>query len=157
MSAYLTAFMYCLTLALGCLFFVLIQHLCRVGWSVVVRRIAELVMMMVVPLAVLFLPIIATLLFGDGVLYRWDQASYAVDNHLPEKAWDNKTLWLNQGFFTVRAIVYFAIWSGLAYYYFRGSVEQDETGEKAVTDRLQYWSGPACMVMAPVWGSPWAM
>ena len=145
MSAYLTAFMYCLTLALGCLFFVLIQHLCRVGWSVVVRRIAELVMMMVVPLAVLFLPIIATLLFGDGVLYRWDQDGYAVDNHLPAMAWAEKTRWLNQGWFTVRAIIYFAIWSALATYYFRGSVEQDETGEKAVTDRLQYWSGPAVM------------
>ena len=58
MSAYLIAFMYCLTISLGCLFFVLIQHLCRAGWSVVVRRIAELVMMMVFPLAILFLPII---------------------------------------------------------------------------------------------------
>ena len=67
MSAYLTAFMYCLTIALGCLFFVLIQHLCRAGWSTVVRRIAELVMVMVIPLAVLFLPIVATL-----VGWRWD-------------------------------------------------------------------------------------
>ena len=56
MSAYLTAFMYCLTVTIGCLFFVLIQHLVRAGWSTVVRRIAELVMMMIMPLAVLFLP-----------------------------------------------------------------------------------------------------
>jgi hypothetical protein len=145
MAAYLTAFMYCLTITLGCLFFVLIQHLARAGWSAVVRRIAELVMVMVVPLAVLFLPILLTLLIGNGTLYSWDQEGFREANHLPLEAWTEKSRWLNQGWFTVRAIFYFAIWSALAIYYFRGSVEQDETGEKAVTDRLQYWSGPAVM------------
>lgn len=145
MSAYLTAFMYCLTIALGCLFFVLIQHLCRVGWSTVVRRIAELAMLMVIPLGVLFLPIVVTLLMGDGTLYNWDKVGYAEANHLPAAAWAEKSRWLSQGWFTIRAILYFAIWSALAIYYFRGSVEQDETGEKAITDRLQYWSGPAVM------------
>ena len=46
MSAYLVAFIYSLTLAIGSLFFVIIQHLVRAGWSVVVRRVAELFMML---------------------------------------------------------------------------------------------------------------
>lgn len=146
MSAYLTALVYCVTLAVGCLFFVLIQHLCRAGWSVIVRRIAELVMLMVIPLAVLFLPIIGSLLFGEGTLYRWDDPTYAADNHLPMAAWMEKTRWLTPGWFTIRAMIYFAIWSFLALYYYRGSVHQDETGDKSVTDRLQYWSGPAVML-----------
>jgi hypothetical protein len=146
MSAYLTAFMYCLTITLGCLFFVLIQRLCRVGWSVVVRRIAELVMVMVIPLSVLFLPIVGTLLIGEGTLYSWDQTSFQQDNHLPENSWTEKSRWLNQGWFTCRAIIYFSIWVGLAVYFFRGSVNQDETGDQATTDRLQYWSGPAVML-----------
>ena len=58
MSAYLTAFVYCLSIAVGCLFFVIIQHLVRAGWSVVIRRIAETVMLMVIPLAILFLSLI---------------------------------------------------------------------------------------------------
>lgn len=146
MSAYLTAVVYCVTLAVGCLFFVLIQHLCRAGWSVVVRRIAELVMVMVIPLAILFLPIIASLFFGEGTLYRWDDPNYATDHHLPLAAWAEKTRWLTPGWFTIRAVIYFAIWSGLAIYYYRGSVEQDATGDKSVTDRLQYWSGPCVML-----------
>ena len=146
MAAYLTALVYCVTLAVGSLFFVLIQHLCRAGWSVVVRRIAELIMIMIIPLAVLFIPIIASLLFGEGTLYRWDDPNYAVDNHLPMAAWAEKTRWLTPGWFTIRAIIYFAIWSALALYYYRGSVEQDQTGDKSVTDRLQYWSGPAVML-----------
>jgi hypothetical protein len=144
MSAYLTAFMYCLTVTLGCLFFVLIQHLCRVGWSAIVRRIAELVMMMVIPLAILFLPILATFM-GEGTLYSWAAHDYQEVNHIPEAVWNEKSKWLNPGFFTIRAIIYFAIWGFLAYRYFRGSVQQDQTGERAVTDRMQFWSGPAVM------------
>ncbi len=148
MSAYLTAFIYCLTIALGSLFFVLIQHLSRAGWSAVVRRVAELMMVMVFPLAILFLPIIVTLIGWDGLLYRWDDPNYAEVNGLPVAAWTEKLHWLNQGWFTVRAIIYFAIWGGLAWYFFRGSVQQDETGEKATTDRMQYWSGPAVMLFS---------
>ena len=146
-SAYLTAFMYCLTIALGALFFVLIQHLCRAGWSVVVRRVAELMMVMVVPLAVLFIPILFSL-FGDGTLYRWDWSEYRELSGLDEKMWDNKTSYLTTWFFWARALVYFGVWIALAYYFFKGSVTQDETGEKSVTDRMQYWSGPAVMAFA---------
>ncbi len=148
MSAYLTAFIYCLTIVLGSLFFVLIQHLVRAGWSTVVRRIAELMMVMVVPMAFLFLPVIITLWMGSGSLYRWDNPAFGTENHLNPETWANKTKWLSQDWFTVRAAIYFAIWIGLAAYYFRGSVEQDETGEKAATDRMQWWSGPAVMAFS---------
>ena len=145
MSAYLTAFVYCLTLSLGCLFFVLIQHLVRAGWSIVVRRIAELVMIMIVPLGILFLPVALTLLFGSGTLYNWDVEAYGEIKHLNPEVWGEKTRWLNQYWFIARSIFYFGVWSALAIYFYRGSTEQDETGERAVTDRLQYWSGPAVM------------
>ena len=39
--SYLVGWTTCLTIALGALFFVLIQHLTKARWSVVVRRIAE--------------------------------------------------------------------------------------------------------------------
>ncbi|MGB1926362.1 MAG: hypothetical protein ACPHL6_07520 [Rubripirellula sp.] len=146
MSVYLTAFVYCFSIAVGCLFFVMLQHLCRAGWSVVVRRIAETVMLMVIPLGVLFLPIIASLLFGEGVLYRWDDPSYAIENHLPMMAWTEKIRWLDSSWFTIRTVLYFAIWSVLALFYYRGSIRQDATGDKAITDKLQYWSGPAIMM-----------
>ena len=41
LHAYLTGFAYLLSLSLGALFFVILHHLTRAGWSVVVRRIAE--------------------------------------------------------------------------------------------------------------------
>lgn len=147
MSAYLVAFMYCLTISIGCLFFVLIQHLCRAGWSIVVRRIAELVMIMIIPLAILFIPVLVSL-GGNGVLYAWDNEQYAELLHLNPEIWTVKTGWLTQGWFTFRSLIYFIVWSTLAAYFYFGSVRQDETGEKAVTDRLQWWSGPAVVLFA---------
>ena len=131
MSVYLTSFMYCMTIVLGCLFFVLIQHLSRAGWSTVVRRVAELGMMMVIPLAILFLPVLVTLYSDNGLLYNWDDPTYAEEHHLPEQAWTAKTTyWLSQGWFTVRAMIYLAIWAGLAIYFFRNSIEQDRKRAK---------------------------
>jgi hypothetical protein len=147
MSAYLTAFVYCLTITIGCLFFVLIQHLCRVGWSVVVRRIAELVMIMIVPLAILFIPILVSLR-GVGVLYGWDHPDYAEILHLNPEIWTVKTGWLTERWFIFRSLIYFTIWSVLAVYFFRSSVRQDETGEKAVTDRMQWWAGPSVVLFS---------
>lgn len=147
MSTYLTAFLYVLTIVVGCLFFVIIQHLVRAGWSVVVRRVAELMMIMIVPMAFLFLPILFSV-FRENTLFVWTDPGYASGLHLDGKMWETKQLFLNPGFFAFRAFVYFAIWVGLAVYYWRGSVSQDETGERAATDRMQYWSGPAVMALS---------
>ena len=149
MSVYLTAVVYCMTLVLGCLFFVLIQHLVRAGWSTVVRRIAELVMIMVIPMGILFLPVLGSLWMGQGTLYGWDSPdAYQAEHHVPEQVWLEKLRWLNQEWFTIRTIGYFAVWSALAIFFFKNSVRQDETGEKAITDRMQYWSGPAVMLFS---------
>ncbi|MDB4759811.1 hypothetical protein OAG34_01210 [bacterium] len=148
MSVYLTAAVYCMTIVLGCLFFVLIQHLVRAGWSIVVRRIAELVMVMVIPMGILFIPVLASLWTGEGTLYSWDNPEYAIEHGLPLDVWQEKLRWLNQGWFTVRTIGYFAVWSALALFFFKNSVRQDKTGEKAITDKMQYWSGPAVMLFS---------
>ena len=42
MYSYLTSFCFVLSISMGCLFFVTIMHLTRAGWSVTIRRIAEL-------------------------------------------------------------------------------------------------------------------
>jgi len=44
-SSYLTAVMWGMSIALGGLFFVLVQHAARAGWPIVVRRIAENLML----------------------------------------------------------------------------------------------------------------
>ncbi|MEM6473375.1 MAG: hypothetical protein AAF802_27705, partial [Planctomycetota bacterium] len=146
-STYLTAFLYVTTIVLGCLFFVLIQHLVRAGWSVVVRRVAECFMILIVPLALFFLPILFSLFF-DGKLFVWTDPDYATDHGINETIWNNKLSFLNPVFFTIRSVVYFAIWIAIAVFYWRTSTKQDETGQLIATERMQFWSGPSVMLFA---------
>ena len=65
--SYLFAFFFALTLALGSMFFVLIERLTAASWSVSTRRTAEFFASSVPVFAILFLP----LLFCMPTLYPW--------------------------------------------------------------------------------------
>ncbi len=69
LRSYLTAFCFLLSLSLGGLFFVMLHHLTRAGWSVVVRRIAEGLANNLTWLWVLFIPILVAM--WTGHLYDW--------------------------------------------------------------------------------------
>jgi hypothetical protein len=69
--AYLTALGFFMAVALGALFFVLVQHVSRAGWSVNVRRVAENMAAMLPILGLLSLPIFVSVLIQKGDLYRW--------------------------------------------------------------------------------------
>ncbi len=115
MYGYLFAFVSALTIPLGCMFFVLIQHLTRAGWSVVVRRFAEFAMAVIPMFAVLFLPI--ALLGHD--LFPWSHAEH-LDATLIKKV-----PYLNMNGFMIRAVIYFVVWSVIGVWFYRKSVEQD--------------------------------
>ena len=83
--AYLAAFAFALSLGLGSLFFVFVQHLTRAGWSVLVRRLAEAMASNFLVLAILFLPIAGSVLSNTGMLYPWAQpeTSRKIEIHKP--------------------------------------------------------------------------
>ena len=131
--AYIFGFMFVLSFAIGALFFVAIQHLVRAGWSVVVRRFAELLAMMVVPLFVAWLPIAGAALFGDGTPYPWTNDEAMATNEL----YQHKAPYLNKPFFLIRGLAYFGFWAFAANYYLKKSRQQDETGDKGITITLE--------------------
>ena len=133
--AYLVSFAYFLSLALGALFFVLLQHLTRAGWSVVLRRLAEALAGTLPLLALLCVP----LLIGMRHLYHWADADAAAQDALLQ--W--KRPYLNVPFFVARLAVYFAVWVGLARFFFNSSVRQDASGDVHLTLRMQQRSAPA--------------
>jgi hypothetical protein len=71
--AYLVSWAFFLSIALGALIFVLLQHLTRAGWSVSVRRSAEGLAMTLPILFALSAPVVVSVLIGHGDLYRWAQ------------------------------------------------------------------------------------
>jgi len=138
--SYLSNFMYFLSLALGGLFFVLIMHLTRAGWSVTVRRLAEVVAWAVVPLAVLAVVI----LFGMHDLYEWSQAEVVAHDELLQK----KQAWLDPTFFVIRLAIYFAVWGLLATFFLRQSRKQDESGDPSLTTRMERVAAPGTILYA---------
>lgn len=65
--SWLFAFVSFLSIALGCIFFVLVQRLTSAGWSVTVRRIAEFFAYGILALIPLFIPILLSM----GNLFPW--------------------------------------------------------------------------------------
>lgn len=144
LQAYLVNFCFGISLSLGALFFVVLQHLTRAGWSVTVRRLAEVLSAAIPFWAVLFLPILLLVLVGSGSLYAWNDAAHVEGDRLLQA----KTPYLNATFFTLRAVLYFAVWAWVAQFYWRQSVAQDETGDKSHSLRRQQWAGPAMVAFA---------
>src|SRR4030067_2002878 len=104
--SYLTAYAFWLTIGLGGLFFTMLHHLTNATWSVVLRRFSENVMMVLLFLAILFIPIIA----GIGNLYHWSHHEIVAGDPVLKE----KSLYLNTGFFIIRAVIYVGIWLFLA-------------------------------------------
>lgn len=141
--SYLVGVTYFLSIALGALFFVVLQHLVKARWSVVVRRIAEILTGAFPMLLVLALGIVVPMLIAKaGPYHHWLHP--APDDHLLHQ----KAPWLNVPFFAARVIIYFGIWIFLSRYFSKKSVEQDESGDAGITAKLQKWSAPSMIVFA---------
>ena len=138
--SWLVSFMFFLSLALGALFFVLIQYAAQGGWGIVLRRIGETTFAMIPVMAALFVPLI----FGLHDLYEWSHADAAEHDALLQ--W--KAPYLNVPFFLIRAAIFFGVWTFIALLYYRGSRGQDATGDLRVSARLRRFAGPCIIALA---------
>ena len=138
--SYLTSFVFWCSLALGALFFVMLHHLSGSVWSVVLRRLAENVMLVLPLLGLLFVP----LFFGLNELYAWGDPETVMADEILQK----KQLYLNPAFFSIRAIIYFALWSLLAILLYRASVKQDKGHTQSLHGFFNKISAPGMIVFA---------
>ncbi len=142
-KSYLVAFMIGGGLSLGALFFVLLQHLTRSGWSVVVRRLAEAIARNLSWIWILFLPILILVVTGHGeLLYQWGDRELMEHDHMLHA----KAGYLSATFWSIRAVAYLVIWAVLGTLYFRWSVNQDGSGDVSWTHRMQRWA-PIGMIL----------
>lgn len=137
--AYLTGFVFTATIVVGALFFVVIQHLTKAGWSVAPRRIMEWISQGTAALVVLFIPLIP---MAKDVWSHW-MGEHAAHDVLVQK----KVAYLNVPFFYTRTFVYLVAWALLAFWVYRLSREQDRTGDRKLSERLQGASAPATALL----------
>ncbi len=140
--SYLLNYSFVLSLALGALFFVLLQHLVRAGWSVSLRRLAEFAAGTLPVLALLFLPLVIPLWKGMPGVWMWS----APDVVAADPVLQAKAAYLNVPFFLARCAFYFLVWCVLARYYLHQSVAQDTDGQPRRTLAMQWWSAPGMLL-----------
>jgi uncharacterized membrane protein (DUF485 family) len=140
--SYLIGWTFCLSLAVGGLFFLFFQHLTRAEWSVVVRRIPEALVWTFPMLFVLGIPIV----FGMHDLYHWTHAEL-YDPASPEydQILVDKRAYLNTPFWLIRLVFYFGVWSLVSYKLYTLSVRQDVNPETDI---------PAKQRQVSAWGLP---
>jgi hypothetical protein len=146
-QAYVTSFMYTLSIALGLLWWVCIQHLTGARWSVAVRRVAEIMTSGVLVVAVLSAGILIPVLLGSediAKVYVWLDQHQVETNHLLH----HKEGYLNKGFFLVRCVIYFGFWLGLGHFFFKNSVAQDAGGKGELSAKMRAVSAPAMLLLA---------
>lgn len=136
MISYLYAFIVMLSLGLGSMAFVLIQHITRAGWSVTVRRVPETVISLMPIFILLFIPI--ALFMHD--LFPWTHSDH-IDAILSKKL-----AYLNEPFFLMRSFGYLLAWSVIGVWFYRVSVMQDDGGRYNLTRSLQAFSAPAIII-----------
>jgi len=144
LHSYLVAYCYFLSISLGALFFVALQHATRAGWSVTVRRLAEILAANMPVLTLLFLPILASVLLGNPKLFVWNDASAVEADPLLQ----HKAVYLNAEFFAARAVFYFLVWGWSARFFLLKSTEQDESADPRLTQRMESASPAVLLLLA---------
>lgn len=141
---YVANYAFFLSLGLGGLFFTMLQHLTRAGWSVTVRRLAENLSAGLAVLGVLALPIVLAVLTGWPEAIRQVYPWIGSHDHIIEK----KAGYLAPGLFAVRFVIYFAIWLWLAGYFRRTSIEQDQSGDYRLSLAMGTRAAPGMLLFA---------
>ncbi len=142
--AWLLNVWFALSISLGAIFFVAIQHLTRSSWSVTLRRPAEIVGASIVGPVVLLLPVVATLLMGSSIIFSWNDAELVAG----DKILLGKQAFLNAPFFAIRSAVYVGVWLIAGLWLLRTSLRQDRTGDKQITLLMEGRSAPLLIAMA---------
>ncbi len=142
--SYLVAFMWGLSIALGALWWVTLQHLVNAKWSIVVRRVGELLAQGLPLMLVLSLPILVTVVQQNDVLFPWLNHELMHENHVLH----GKQGYLNVPFFLVRVVIYFGFWSLLARFYLNRSVAQDTSGTASFLPTMAKTAPPSMIAIA---------
>jgi hypothetical protein len=137
--SWMVAFCFFFSIAIGCLYFLVIHQATQGGWGVVVRRLAENAAATLPLFAVLFVPIA----FGMQELFPWARPEAAADHLLRHKA-----PYLNEKFFFIRAALAFLVLSGIAWWFLGRSRSQDVHPDESVAARVRRFSAPALIPIA---------
>lgn len=138
--SYLVAFLFVLGLSLGSLGLLMLQHLTSGHWGIMIRRPLEAATRTLWLVAVLFVPIILGMKYIYG---SWVNAPSSGEDALSSF----QQTYLTPQNFTIRAVIYFAVWLLLGVTLLRWSKLQDvEKDNRALRRKFKLLSGPGIIL-----------
>jgi len=135
-QSYLIGWTFWTGITVGSLALLMLQHLTGGGWGLVIRRSLEAATRVLPLMAILFIPI---LLGAHSIYHHWTNPT--------EEVVKFKTPYLNLTFFTIRAVIYFAIWGTLAFLLNQWSLAQDRTADNRYTKNMRVLAGPGMVAL----------
>lgn len=136
--SYLVSWLMCLSVALGCMAVLMLNHIVRGGWGILVRRVMESAAGTLPLLTVLFIPIV----LGMQEIYIWARPDVVAADELIQA----KARYLNPMGFTLRGFGYLLVWSLFSWMLIRASTQQDKTDDPALFRRMRLISAPGLAI-----------
>src|SRR5262245_49665017 len=127
--SWLIGFLFCLSLSLGSLSLLMLQHLSGGQWGMVARRIFEAGSRLLPMVAILAVPVI----IGMPRIFVWVLPEAQTNPIIQEKR-----LYLNTAFFIARAVIYFVFWMALVWSLNKWSDEQDAGKALSKVDSIRF-------------------
>ncbi|HTC95914.1 MAG TPA: hypothetical protein VK699_20905 [Terriglobales bacterium] len=143
MRSYLVGYVLGLGLSLGCLGLLMVQYLTKGNWGFLIRRQLEAGSRVLPLMAALFLPILVAVWNHD--LYPWaDKTKLSAEDLAQFKM----QAYLTPKFFTIRAVIYFAVWIVIASFLNKWGKEQDQEDAPDLprSRRFQTLCGPGLVI-----------
>jgi len=139
-QSYLVAYVFWLSISLGSLGLLCLQHMTQGAWGLLPRRINEASAGGVALLAVLFVPI----WLGMGDLFHW------VHPEAGDKLLQSKTWYLNLDFYGKRIVAYFLVWIVLWWLMRMLSGKQDRQPSAQLIARMRRVAAPGIIALAVI-------
>ncbi len=143
--SYLSAFLWVFGLSLAGLAMSMVHYLGGGGWGAAIGDVLRSSSALWWLIAIFFLPIV----IGSNWIYPWLNPSIAASTIQPtlQQAVQQKGIWYTLPFWTIRAIIYFAIWIVIARYLLRWFARWDETGDVRYRVRLRNLSATGLAIL----------
>lgn len=138
--SYLVGYIYWLMIPIGCLGLMMVHYLSGGAWGLMVRRPFEAAAATIPAMGLLFIPIY----LGLHHIYEWTHTEMVANDPILS----HKAPYLNAGFFLVRAVLYFVIWSAMAMSLVSWSRQQDKTHfVEGADQKFRMVSGPGVLIL----------
>lgn len=136
--SYLVSFVFFTGIGLAALLMVMLHHITKSKWGVVVRRISESFISNLWLWGLFLIPV----LLGIHNLYHWSHEEAV----MADKILKGKSAYLNTPFFIIRQFIYFGIWGFLGHRLHKASINMDETGDWGITVLMRKLSAPGILL-----------